>query len=112
MIQLNSIPYDTIITWVLACKSATLSTAAKTSSTDGILTICIFVATIYAMLAYTVFTQYEQEFGGKRLSREHGESPTSSKLEPPDVRNWKSNQQQVLRKSKLYPINFASRDFL
>eukprot|EP01083_Nonionella_stella_P235778 828741_1 len=106
MNQLESIPYDTIITWVLACKSATLSAAAKTSSTDCILTICIFVAIAYGMFAFNVFTQYEKEFGGKRLSRQHGECPTSSKLEPPDVRNWKSNQQQVLENSKKHPTNF------
>ena len=112
MIQLYSIPYDTIITWVLACKSAIISTAAKAPSTDGILTMCIFVAIAYGMLAYNVFTQYEKEFGGKRLSRQHDECPTSSKLEPPDVRNWKSNQQQVLENSKLHPTNFASCELL
>ncbi len=61
-----------------------------------------------AMLAYTMLTQYKQEFGGKRLSTNHGKFPTSSKLEPADVRNWKSNQQQVLENYKLHPANFAS----
>jgi hypothetical protein len=113
MINLPSIPYETsIITWSLACKSATLSIAAKISHTDCVITICIIVAFGYAMFAYTVFTQYEKEFGGKRLSRDHGESPTSSKLEPPDVRNWKSNQQQVLQNSKLHPTNFATCELL
>ena len=107
--HLPSIPYDTIISWVLACKPATLvSIAAKTSQRDCILTICIFAATSYGRFAYTVFTRYEKEFGGKRLSRDNGESPTSSKLEPPDVRNWKLNQQQVLQNAKLHPANFAS----
>ena len=64
------------------------------------------------MLVVTVFAQYEKEFGGKRLSRHHCKSPTSYKLEPPDVRNWQSNQQQVLENSKLHPTNFASCDFL
>ena len=106
-----SIPYDTIITWSLATKSA-LPALLSISPTDLMMTICLFAFISYGMLAYTTFVQFERNFGGERLTRSHVESPTSSQLDPPDVRHWKSNQQQVLENSKLHPTNFATCELL
>lgn len=69
--------------------------------------IVVFVVTTILVFAYTIFVQHEKDFR-HRLSRLHTKSPTSSKLDPPDVKGWKSNLQHILTNSKLYPTNFHS----
>ncbi len=66
----------------------------------------------YACFAAFVYRQHEIDFGGKRLSRRNSSCPTSTQMNPPDIRDWKSNQQQVLGNSEMHPSNFATCELL
>ena len=72
----------------------------------------LHVAVGYAALAVMVYRQHEIDFGGRRVSRRKSTCPTSTQMRPPDIRNWKSNQQQVLEKSQHHPSNFATCELL
>ena len=66
----------------------------------------------YVLYTYYVYTQHEKHFGGKRLSRQHEECPTSTTKDPPEVKKWKRNQERVLAMSELHPENFASCELI
>ena len=73
--------------------------------------VYIFVI-LYGGFALYVYFDHEKSFGGKRLSRDHDKCPTSSKMNPPDIRDWKSNQILVLESAKEHPNNFADCELL
>lgn len=66
----------------------------------------------YLLFAYFVYNKHNQHFGGKRLAREHEDCPTSTMLEPPEVKKWKRNQERVLAMSELHEENFGSCELL
>ncbi len=78
-----------------------------------VLSLCFYFVIFYITFALWVYTDiYVKQFGGKRLSREHNECPTSIKLDPPNVKNWRRNQRQVLEGADRHQTNFASWDRL
>lgn len=66
----------------------------------------------YTIFAYYVYTQHEKHFGGERLTRKHKDCPTSTNMDPPEVKKWKKNQDRILAMSKLHEQNFATCELL
>ena len=78
-------------------------------SVVGFLCLGLFLmgCSFYVLWVYREL--YEKRIiSGKRLPRTDSNSPSSYKLSPPQLRNWRVNQQRILGRMKLYPSRFTT----
>ncbi len=97
--------YHSIVTCSVHSKNSLLALRENRS----IITICSALVLAKVVVGYAVFIRYKKDFG-HRLSRHHIKSPTSSNLEPPDVKSWKSSKLHdvLLKNSDSYQANIDS----
>ena len=72
--------------------------------------VAVGLLSLFLLYAYYVYQIWEVNFGRKRVSRRQFSSP--SNMQPPDVKTFEQNKDNILKAANLHAVNFDTCELL